>query len=101
MILLKMNAKAIRILLTQVKKKLSDSFSLSAHVGFEILKTLSEVDTVVLELHEAQDRAHVAKLTVIQLRIELNNLKTVNLALTRFISAPVPSEIFNVEKFEK
>src|SRR4051794_29361233 len=96
-----MNAKAIRILLAQVKKKLSDSFLPSAHVDFGILKALSEADTVVPELHEAQDRAHVAELTVIQLRIELNNLKIVNLALIRSTSASVPSETFNVEKFEK
>src|SRR6185295_18881686 len=91
MVLLDVDVETIRILLAQVKKEPSDSFPPSAHAGFGILKALSEADTVVPELHEAQDRAHVAELAVTQLRIELDNLKTVNLALARSTPAPVPS----------
>src|SRR4051812_5094338 len=104
MVLLEVDVEAIRILLAQVKKEPSDSFPPSAHAGFGILKALSEADIVVPELpelHEAQDRAHVAELAVTQLRIELDNLKTVNLALARSTPAPVPSGTSNVEKFEK
>src|SRR6185295_14312649 len=101
MVLLNVDVKIIKILLAQVKKEPSDSFPLSAHAGFGILKALSEADTVVPELHKAQDRAHVAELAVTQLRIELDNLKIVNLALARSTPAPVPSEISNIEKFEK